>query len=293
MPSHLVRVKSHLFVRSRRRVARAVDGEYASRTRGRGIDLDDLRDYQPGDSVRDIDWKATARRGEPLVRRYQSPRQRSLVVIADTGTTMQAVTPARETKADLAVLASGILGYLAVRHGDQVGLVHGDAGGAHARRLRDGERPLDAMLSTVHDAITGTAAGPDVAGLVEHALPRLRRDTIAVVVTDDLDVDDRLATAVHRLARAHDTLWVTVADANPARLLEHGPVTGTSRRGRVPAHLARTRALADEHDAHAAVLRARVVDLLDEAHVSRCRIESDAHAVREVLTMLQRRPYAR
>ena len=70
----------------RRRLVRAVDGEYASRARGRGFDFDDLRDYHPGDSIRDIDWKATARRGEPLVRRYLTTRQRSLVAIVDTGT---------------------------------------------------------------------------------------------------------------------------------------------------------------------------------------------------------------
>lgn len=293
MASHLVRVKSKLFVRSRRRMARAIDGEYASRARGRGFDFDDLRDYLPGDPIRDIDWKATARRGDPFVRRHLTTVQRSLFVIADTGTTMNALTPSSESKADLAVLAAGILGYLGLRHGDRVGLVHGDAAGAHLRPAREGERHLDALLDTAFTAIGSATAGPDVAGLVEYALPRLRRDAIAVIVTDDVEVDDRLAAAVRRLSRAHDTLWVGIADANPARLMAAEPVADALGRWLIPAYLARLGRIAAEYDAHCADIRRRLTDVLDDAHVSRCRIESDAEALRELLTMLRRRPYAR
>lgn len=307
MPSHLVKVKSKLFIRSRRRIVRAIDGEYTSRARGRGFDFDDLRDYLPGDPVRDIDWKATARRGEPLVRRHLTTLQRSLIVIADTSATMNAVTPAAEPKAELAVHAAGILGYLAQRHGDRVGLVHGDAGGAHFRPAREGERHLDRLLGVVYDAIGSATAPADLAGLIEHALPRLRRDAIAIVVTDDADVDERLETAIRRLARAHDTLWVGIADANPAEVMATGAVADAVGRWGVPAYLARTASpragaratarrpsrLAAEYAAHAAQLQGRLTDLLDDAHVSRCRIESDDDALRELLTMLRRRPYAR
>ncbi|WP_066581813.1 DUF58 domain-containing protein [Cellulomonas timonensis] len=293
MASHLVRVKSKLFVRSRRRIVHAVDGEYASRTRGRGFEFEDLREYQPGDNVRDIDWKATARKGDPLVRRYLTTLQRNVVILADTGTTMNAVTPAGENKADLAVLAAGMIGFLALRHGDRVGLVHGDRAGFHARPAREGERKLDALLTEAHDAMMSATAGPDLAGLVEHALPRMRRDAIVLVVTDDVEMDDRLEVAVRRLARANDTLWVGIADANPARVLAQQAVVDAAGRWRVPGHLERVRRLADEHDEHAAALRVRLADVLDDAHVSRCHVESESTVLRELLTMLQRRPYAR
>ncbi|MGY4642892.1 DUF58 domain-containing protein [Cellulomonas sp. URHB0016] len=292
MPSHLVRVKSKLYVRSRRSIMHALDGEYASRSRGRGFDFEDLREYQPGDDVRDIDWKATARRGEPLVRRHLVTRQRSLVAIVDTAATMNASTPAREDKGDLAVLAVGVLGFLALQHGDRVGLVRGDASGVVTARPREGERHLEQLLGATRTAIDASRAAPDLAAVIDHARPRLSRDSIVVVVTDDVAVDERLEQAVRRLAAAHDTLWVAVADANPARELASGAVVDAGGGWRVPGYLSRSARIAREHDALTARLRQGLADVLDDARVSRCRLESSDGAVRELLTMLQRRPYA-
>ncbi|GIG19886.1 hypothetical protein Cch01nite_06100 [Cellulomonas chitinilytica] len=292
MPAHLVRVKSKLYVRSRRRIVHALDGEYASRSRGRGFDFEDLRDYQPGDDVRDIDWKATARRGEPLVRRHLVTRQRSLVALVDTASTMNARTPAHEDKGDLAVLAVGVLGYLALKHGDRVGLVRGDAGGVVAARPREGERHLEQLLGATRTAIDTSRSAPDLAGVIEHARRRLTRDAIVVVVTDDVEMDERLEQSVRRLAAAHDTLWVAVADANPARELARGEVADARGGWRVPRYLSRSRRIADEHDELTTRLRESLADVLDDAHVSRCRVESSDTAVRELLTMLRRRPYA-
>lgn len=292
MPSHLVRVKSRLFVRSRRRVLDALDGEYASRARGRGFDFDDLREYHPGDNVRDIDWKSTARRGEALVRRYLTTRQRTVLLVVDTAATMGALTEEGAAKADVAVHAAGVIGWLAIRHGDRVGLLHGDASAINRRPPRGGERYLDGLLGTAHDAITTAVAGPDVAHLLDEARRRLSRDTIVVVVTDDVTLDDRLETAVRHLARSCDTLWVGVADANPVRVLLAGPVADATHRRRLPRHLGR-HTIAAEYDAHVVRERARLTSLLDDAHVSHCRVASEDDVVTEILGMLARRPYGR
>lgn len=292
MPSHLVRVKSTLFVRSRRRVLDALDGEYAARARGRGFDFDDLREYRPGDNVRDIDWKSTARRGEALVRRYLTTRQRVLLLVVDTAATMGAVTPTGAPKRSVAVQAAGILGWLALRHGDRVGLLHGDRAGTDLRPARRGERHLDGLLDVAFRAIGEARARPDLVTLLDEARRRTSRDTIVVVVTDDVELDDALAGAVRHLARARDTLWVSVADANPARMLQDGAVADALTRRALPRHLAR-QSIADEYDRVAAEARRRLAALLDDAHVSHCRVESEDATVHQVLEMLARRPYGR
>ena len=86
----LTRVKSKLFVHSRRRSRNLLEGEFASVFHGRSLDYDDLRDYVPGDEVRDIDWKATARHTSPLVRRYVATRKQNLMLVIDTGRGMAA-----------------------------------------------------------------------------------------------------------------------------------------------------------------------------------------------------------
>ena len=129
MTTLLQRVKSTMAIFAHRKARGMLDGEYGSVFRGRSLDFDDLRAYIPGDEVRDIDWKATARHGSPLIKRYVAVRRQTVLLITDTGRNMAAVAQGGETKKDIAVMALGVLGYLAHRHGDVVGLVSGDSGG--------------------------------------------------------------------------------------------------------------------------------------------------------------------
>ena len=109
-----------------------LDGEYGSVFKGRSLDFEDLRAYVPGDEVRDIDWKATARHGSPLIRRYVAVRRQTLLLVTDTGRNMAATSADGEDKKDIAVMALGVLGYLALRHRDVVGLVAGDSTGSRS-----------------------------------------------------------------------------------------------------------------------------------------------------------------
>ena len=124
----LTRVKARLSIHARRKVRGLLEGEYTSIFHGRSIDFDDVRQYVPGDPLADIDWKATARVGAPMTRRYIASRKHTVLVVADTGRTMAALADSGERKIDLAIVAAGAFGYLAVRHGDLVGLVAGDRG---------------------------------------------------------------------------------------------------------------------------------------------------------------------
>ena len=121
----LRRVQTRLFVHAHRAVRGLIEGEYRSVFHGRSMDFDDLRPYVPGDEVKDIDWKATARYGSPLTKRYIATRKHTLVLVVDTGRDMAALAASGESKRDIAVLAAGTLGYLAIRHGDLVALVAG------------------------------------------------------------------------------------------------------------------------------------------------------------------------
>ncbi len=69
MTSLLQRVKAKMAIFAHRKARGMLDGEYGSVFRGRSLDFDDLRAYIPGDDVRDIDWKASARFGSPLIKR--------------------------------------------------------------------------------------------------------------------------------------------------------------------------------------------------------------------------------
>ena len=135
-----------------------LDGEYGSVFKGRSLDFDDLRAYVPGDEVRDIDWKASARHGSPLIKRYVAVRRQTVLLVADTGRNMAADPVDGETKKDIAVMALGVVGYLAHRHGDVVGLVCGDATGSRTLPAKAGEAHLERLLRRLTPGRAWTAA---------------------------------------------------------------------------------------------------------------------------------------
>lgn len=113
-------------IHAHRKTIELLEGEYSSIHHGRSHDFDDLREYAPGDEVKDIDWKATARSTVPLIKRYIASRQHNIVFLVDTGRGMAAVAESGEPKKEIAIQAVGVLAYLATRHGDRVSMFTGD-----------------------------------------------------------------------------------------------------------------------------------------------------------------------
>ena len=96
--SRVARVRGRLALPTLRRATGLLDGRHKSVLLGHGQDFDDLSLYRPGDDVSDIDWKASARIGQPVIKRYQREANLPLVLAVDTGRTMAAQTPAGEDK---------------------------------------------------------------------------------------------------------------------------------------------------------------------------------------------------
>ncbi|WP_026555057.1 DUF58 domain-containing protein [Arthrobacter sp. 35W] len=216
MPSLLTRVKSKMFVFAHRRARGMLDGEYASVFRGRSLDFDDLRAYIPGDEVRDIDWKASARVGAPLIKRYVAVRRQTVLLVADTGRNMAALARGGEVKKDIAVMALGVVGYLAVRHGDNVGLVHGDAGHTAARPAKGTEGHLEQLLQSVDAAATLEAGSSDLKTQLAHISRSYATRMLLFVVADELALDEETARLLRRLQAQHEILWVQIRDAELA-----------------------------------------------------------------------------
>ena len=97
-------------------------GEYLSAFRGRGIEFEEVREYQPGDDVRTIDWNVTARLDRPYVKRFVEERELTLMILLDRSPSMQFGTR-RATKLQTAVEAVSLLAFAALRSNDRIGLM--------------------------------------------------------------------------------------------------------------------------------------------------------------------------
>jgi uncharacterized protein (DUF58 family) len=214
--SLLQRVKSKMSIFAHRKARGMLDGEYGSVFRGRSLDFDDLRAYVPGDEVRDIDWKASARHGSPLIKRYVAVRRQTLMLIADTGRNMAAGSRDGETKKDIAVMALGVMGYLAHRHGDVVGLVCGDASGSRTIPAKAGEAHLERLLQEV-DSGASLDSGPSrLEEQLRHVARTVKGRKLLFVVSDELAADPGLEQLLRRLRAQHEILWLTIRDADLA-----------------------------------------------------------------------------
>lgn len=214
--SLLTRVKSKMSIFAHRKARGMLDGEYGSVFKGRSLDFDDLRAYLPGDEVRDIDWKASARHGSPLIKRYVAVRRQTVLLVTDTGRNMAASSLGGEPKTDVAVMALGVVGYLAHRHGDVVGLVCGDETSSRSLPAKAGEAHLERLLREVNDSTALTSPRSSIGEQLSYVARNFGQRMLLFVVADELVPDAGMERLLRRLRAQHEVLWLTVRDAQLA-----------------------------------------------------------------------------
>ncbi len=190
---------------------------------GRGSEFARLRDYAQGDSVRDVDWKATARRNRPVTRVMESERSQSILICVDAGRSMAAKVDGL-TKLDHAVNAALFLAFVAVRNGDRVGLAV-FADGVKAYLAPDGGRKQYRKIVDTLYATKPALTYVDYLGLFKELNVRLRRRTLLCLFTDLLDEEQAssLVLPIRRLAKRHVPLCMTVKDTGIVELLRTDP----------------------------------------------------------------------
>ena len=208
MGRHLNRAKRHFGTDTRGLLE---GGRYAL-LHTRSMEFDDLRPYVPGDDVRDIDWKATARSGTVLIKRFVSERHHKILLVADAGRNMTALAAGGEVKCDVAVAVLGAFGLITAGRADEIGMVYGDSSGCAAVRNRRGETHVESMLDRFYRHVTGRPEPSDIVSQLRYVADHYRHPLLVVVVSDEPDVDDRLAEVVGRVAARHEVLWVMVSD---------------------------------------------------------------------------------
>ncbi|GAA1670512.1 hypothetical protein MMUR_46970 [Mycolicibacterium murale] len=206
MGRHLQRARSHFGTDTRG----MLDGGRYALLHTRTLELDELRPYLPGDDVRDIDWKASARSTDVLVKRFVSEQHHKIVLVADAGRNVGALAPGGEVKRDVAVTAMGAVGLIALARSDEVGLVYGDGRGAVSIRSRRGEAHIESLLERYYTH--GTDSPSDIGTQLAHVARAHRSRLLVIVVSDEPDVTPALEQALQRLSGRHEVLWLLTPD---------------------------------------------------------------------------------
>lgn len=283
------KVKGKLSIHVRRRSVALLDGGYASVHKGRSMDFDDLREYAVGDDIRDIDWKASARHGSMLIKRYVAERHFSLIIVMPAGREMAATAAGGEPKRDIAVLAAGVLGWLAIRHGDDVAMISGAPGRIHATRARSSEGHLEHLLQETLARSQPDSPSSDLPGLLRHITRNVKGRKVLLVVADDGVEPAEVEDTLRSLRLRHEVIWVDVADLDPLGLPPESVVRDVTSTRPLPDLLTSDTRLATEFGVAENQRRADVATMLRRTDVSAARVGHTDDVVPMIVRMLEKR----
>ncbi len=194
----------------------SITGNHRSRFRGRGMDYAESRIYQPGDDIRGMDWRVTARAGRPHVKVYEEERERPVALLLDFGPSLF-FGSRKALKSVVAARIATLLAWAAARNGDRVGalLFNGDHSELPPRRGQRGVLTLIRNIVTYADPLRGLAARPEP-GHLTTALERLRRTvrpgSLIFLIGDFYDIDDDTGHQLQRLRQHNDVVAIQIVD---------------------------------------------------------------------------------
>ena len=208
IPREVLKKVRRIEIRTKRLVNDLFSGEYHSTFKGQGMEFDEVRQYQPGDDIRLIDWNVTARTGEPYIKKFREERELSVVLLVDASSSGRFGTRERfksETAAELAAL----LAFSAIKNNDKIGLivftdriekfVPPQKGRHHALRI------IREILFFEPEGV-----GTDAAGAIEYFSRVIKRKSVAFLISDYLS--DGFLRPMQIANKKHDFIAIKITD---------------------------------------------------------------------------------
>ncbi|MCP4747649.1 MAG: DUF58 domain-containing protein [Desulfobacteraceae bacterium] len=225
LPADLIKKIKKVHIRTGRTVNTLMAGQYKSVFRGAGIEFEEVREYAPGDDVKSIDWKVSARLGRPFVKRYREERELIIMVLVDLSASGRFGTH-HASKQELAAETAAILAFNAVRNNDKVGAIlftdkveryiPPQKGSGHVWRLIK-------EIFAYQPQHTGTGISEAVGFLGRVC----RKRSVAFVISDFIvpgakGITDR---SMKSTARKHELINIWISDPGEFQLPEAGLMT--------------------------------------------------------------------
>jgi uncharacterized protein (DUF58 family) len=211
-------------------------GRHGSRLRGRGLNFEELRRYLPGDDVRHIDWRASARRGEAQLRVYTEERDRTSWLLVNVGQSMF-FGSSHLTKSVCAAELAALAAWSSLAAGDRVGAILFDNDGLELIRPRRSRRAvlriLEALVRRGRSLAPGRVADgePRLNDALGRVLQLAAHDALVVLIGDGAGVNEWTAALVTRLVQHNDCIAGLVYDPMERALPDAGPLRASDGRG--------------------------------------------------------------
>ena len=206
-------LKRYKTIATDKATSRVLDGSYNSIYKGRSMNFDELREYVPGDDIKDIDWKATSRSQKVLIRQYIAEKRHNIMLVMDANKRMLASTKTGEDKGEVALMAGGTLAYMVTDNGDYVsGLYYHDEK-MERSPFKTGFLNLEFLLEGYAKCLTPTN-NSNLNGILKHIMHNIKRRMIVVMVTDLEGIINLQDNLLGQITTVHDVLLIKVSDSD-------------------------------------------------------------------------------
>jgi uncharacterized protein (DUF58 family) len=208
IPREVLRKVRRIEITTRSIVRDTFAGRYESIFKGRGMEFNEVREYQPGDDIRMIDWNVTARTGWLHVKKYIEERELTVLIVFDASGSFDFGTSLR-LKRELAAEVGAVLAFSAIRNNDKVGLlVFTDRIETFVPPRKGSKHVLRIIREILH--FRPRSRGTDISLAIEYAMKVAKRHSVMFFISDFRDTGYESALTVAN--RKHDIVAVTIAD---------------------------------------------------------------------------------
>ena len=211
----------HIQVHSNKIVDELLAGEYHSVFKGHGMEFNEVREYQPGDEIRSINWQITARVGKPYVKRYVEERELTLFFLVDLSESGLFGSGAK-SKNEVAAELCALLAFSAIKNSDKVGLILFTDRIEHIVPPGRGKQHVLRIIRELL-AFESQGAGTDIRLALDYFGHLHAKKSVAFLVSDFQD--DGFEDAVSVISKRHDLIAVSVSDPAEHMFPEMGLVT--------------------------------------------------------------------
>jgi len=192
----------------------ALAGAYRSRFRGRGVDFVESRNYLPGDDIRNMDWRVTARTGKPHTKIFQEERERPVLIVVDASSSLYFGTRKRLKSVAAGHLAAAIA-WAAVRRGDRIGAFMFAPGKHRELRPAGGRRGAMRVIQGLVewlDPETASEGQEPLSVSLERVRHAVRPGSLILIISDFFNLDEQSHRHLSRLRQHNDVIGCQVMD---------------------------------------------------------------------------------
>lgn len=208
IPREILQKVKRIEITTRSMVRDTFAGRYESIFKGRGMEFDEVREYQPGDDIRTIDWNVTARTGWLHVKKYVEERELTVLIVFDASGSIDFGTSKR-LKRELAAEIGAVLAFAAIRNNDKVGLlVFTDEIETFVPPRKGSKHVLRIIREILH--FRPRSKGTDIAQALQYAMRVIKRHSVMFCISDFRDKGYESAITVAN--RRHDVVAITITD---------------------------------------------------------------------------------